>query len=434
MNSTQEPDAIPTMPENFRSTITDFTKDLSTTFPEFTYLWAKWSNPATPDTEFIKLFTHCLVVYPERFFDILNQNAEIFDVESTTNTMFLPNVEFKMLYHCGGVSENTRQTIWKYLQVILFLLVGSMKDKVDFGEAANLFSGIDETDLQEKLKDVMANIGEFFSQTETSEETAQNQDATANEESKGSGQAHGPGEGQPHGLPNPKDLQDHLHTLFNGKIGTLAKELAEDLGQDLAEAFGQDDMGSMKSTKDVFSKLMQNPQKISGLVKTVGEKLNQKMAAGDISQEDIMGEAGELMRKMKDMGGAGQFADMFKSMAKGMGLNIPKGAKLNMNALNEMEKKMSATEKMRARAQMKRQKKMEEEAAMQAQMKKQYEDYHAFMLQQQMAAAAAASATFPVGTDKQELSNLQIDTSWMDSPDPSTANRAPAKKKKKGKK
>lgn len=419
MNSSQEE---PTMPEKFRATITDFTTDLSTTFPEFTYLWAKWSNPATPDTEFMKLFTHCLVVYPERFFDILNQNAEIFDVESTVNTTFLPNVEFKMLYHCGGVSENTRQTIWKYLQVILFMLIGSVKDKMDFGETADLFSGIDEGDLQEKLKDVMANIGDFFSQAEGHSETGQ---AEGHSET---GQAEGHSEPRSEAgpeLPKPEDLQDHLKALFEGKIGTLAKELAEDLGQDLAEAFGQDEIGSMKSTKDVFSKLMQNPQKISGLVKTVGEKLNQRMAAGDISREDIMGEAGELMRKMKDMGGAGQFADMFKSMAKGMGVNIPKGAKLNMGALNEMEKKMSSTEKMRARAQMKRQKKMEEEAAMQAQMKKQYEDYYAFMAKQQAEAQQAQAPTFE---------NVQIDTSWMDSTGPSTEQSTAPKKKKKGKK
>jgi len=389
------------MPNNFRSTIVDFVNDLSTTFPEFTYLWAKWTNPDTLEAEFTQLFGHCLTVYPERFFDILNQNAEIFDLENSANTVFLPNVEFKMLYHCTGVSEKTRESIWKYLQVILFMLIGSVKDKMDFGDAANMFDGIDETELQTKLSDAMASIGDFFSGVDLGKEfvsdpsqdpevpglpTDEEEQANAfkkafsmfaqqdqdQDQSQSQGQQNQ--DSKTGSLPKPADIQDHLKTLFNGKIGILAKELAEDLEQDLVEAFGND-MQNIKSTKDVFAKLMKDPTKISGLVKTVGEKLNQKMASGDISREDIMGEAGELMRKMKDMGGAGQFSDMLKTMAKGMGVNIPKGAKIDTNAIVQMEKSMTLRDKMRARAEAKKQKQMVEQMAEQAKLQKQKEDY-----------------------------------------------------------
>ena len=409
MSSNQE---IPPLPEKFRSTIVDFATDLTTTFPEFSYLWAKWSNPATTDFDFQQLFLHCLNAFPERFFDILNQNAEIFNPENTTNTVFLPNVEFKMLYHCSGTSDATRQTLWKYLQVILFMLIGSVKDKMDFGEAMGMFDGLDEGDLQSKLKETMASIGDFFgkatesgagsgsgsaNETETDhknafeeafsfinkmgEETSEPTEEAAN---AGTGSRSGTGLGSgtgTAGLPKPEDLHDHLKNLFDGKIGKLAKELADDLGQDLADTFG-DDIQNAKSTKDVFAKLMQNPQKISGLVKTVGEKLNKKMESGEISREDIMGEAGELMRKMKDMGGAGQFADMFKTMAKGMGVNIPKGAKIDANALSQMEKKMTTADKMRARMQTKKQQQLAEQMAAEAKIKKQHEDYQKFVASQ----------------------------------------------------
>jgi len=92
------------------------------------------------------------------------------------------------------------------------------------------------------------------------------------------------------------------------------------------------------------------------------------MADGEISKDEIMSEAGELMRKMKEMGG-GNFADMFKNMAKGMGVNVPNGAKIDKNALIQMEKKMTANEKMKARIEAKKQKqmleKMEEQLKMQ---------------------------------------------------------------------
>jgi hypothetical protein len=65
---------------------------------------------------------------------------------------------------------------------------------------------------------------------------------------------------------------------------------------------------------------------------------------------------------------------MFKNMAKGMGVNIPKGAKIDTNALKTMEKKMTANDKMKARILAKKQKKAEEEALAQLLIQKQLED------------------------------------------------------------
>jgi len=360
-------------PENFRSVISDFAKDLSTTFPEYAFLWSKWSDSETDKDEYDRLFQYSMVLYPERFFDILYQNADIFKPDSEINVQFLPNVDFKILYHCEGISESTRASLWKYLQVILFTVIGSVKDKANFGDSMNLFEGINESELQSKLKDAMGSIGEFFGKMESDSDNKEAEDVEDEDEDKeakpfnpknffGSG-----------GMPNPESLHEHLKTLFDGKIGKLAKELAEEISEDFAQTFGED-MGNMKSTQDVFSKLMKNPEKISGLVKTVGDKLKTKMANGEISKDDLMSEAGELMKKMKEMGGAENFASMFKNMAKGMGVNIPKGAKIDTNALKAMEKKMTANDKMKARILAKKQKKAEEEALKQLLMQKQLEE------------------------------------------------------------
>jgi ribosomal protein S17E len=345
-------------PENFRSVITDFAKDLSTTFPEYAFLWSKWSDSETEKDEYDRLFQYTLVLYPERFFDILYQNADIFKADSEINVQFLPNVDFKILYHCEGISDSTRASLWKYLQVILFTVVGSVKDKANFGDSMNLFEGIDESELQSKLKDAMGSIGDFFGKMESDKsEPVEAEHVEEEEDSKPFNPKNFFGSG---GMPNPESLHEHLKTLFDGKIGKLAKELAEEISEDFTKTFGED-MDNMKSTQDVFSKLMKNPEKISGLVKTVGDKLKTKMANGEISKDDLMSEAGELMKKMKEMGGAENFASMFKNMAKGMGVNIPKGAKIDTNALKAMEKKMTANDKMKARILAKKQKKAEEE-------------------------------------------------------------------------
>lgn len=363
------------VPDNFRTIIADFTNDLSTTFPEYSQTWSKWSSPDVVKQELEQLFQHVLAVYPNRFFDILNQNADIFKADSDVNTLFLPDMDFKVLYNCEGISDATRNTIWKYLQLILFTVVGSVKDKANFGDTANIFEGIDETELHNKLAESIGSIGDFFSKME---ETLPSE--ADEQESSGLGF-------NPNNLPKPEELRDHLKTLFEGKIGTLAKELADEIGEDLAASLGED-IKNARSTKDVFTKLMQNPQKISGLVKTVGEKLNQKMSNGDISKDDIMSEAGDLMRRMKDMAGGdmGNFADMFKNMAKGMGVNIPKGAKIDKNALERLEKQTTARDKMKARIEVKKQKLAAEKLV--EEMKRQ-----AFLEERRKALAASLSAT-----------------------------------------
>ena len=76
------------IPENFQTTVIDFTKDLSTTFPEYANLWQQWSEPNIDPYEIRSLFKHCLLMLPERFFDIIYENKELFLPENTTNVCF----------------------------------------------------------------------------------------------------------------------------------------------------------------------------------------------------------------------------------------------------------------------------------------------------------------------------------------------------------
>jgi hypothetical protein len=315
------------IPENFKSIVHDFAIDLSTTFPEFSDKWRKWTD-ATPE-EYKELFDYCLTVFPERFFDIMYQNVEIFDIGSDTNTNFLPGVDFKTLYNCDGVSENTKKTIWKYLQLILFNVIGSIDDKTKFGDAASIFDGIDENVLQEKLKETMEGIGDFFKQN------------TGERKNDGEGQ----GEGEKHeftfgpddGMPNMEGIHEHLKGIFDGKIGKLAKELAEEISGDFNDLVGD----TSETTQDVLKNLMKNPKKMMGLVKKVGDRLTERMDSGDISKEEIMKEAGDIMAKMKEMGGgADKLNELFKQFAG-------KNMRVDTNAMDRMTKKEEIKERMR---------------------------------------------------------------------------------------
>ena len=386
------------VPENFRSSIVDFTTDLSTTFPEYSALWSKWSDKTTSVSEFETLYEHCTQVYPERFFDILNQNAEIFSKGSDKDTHFLPGVDFTLLFHCAGVSENTRETIWKYLQVILLTLVNSMKDKVNFGDTMKMFENLDEGDLHSKLQGAMENIGKFF-------EKMEKQPATDDAEQQASH-----GTSKTAGLPKMEELHNHLQGLFDGKIGQLAKELAEDMSGDIAASFG-DEMEGMTSTKDVLSKLMQNPQKIKNVVNTVKDRLASKMESGEISREDLMKEASDMMKKMNGAGGMGDMlkgmggmGDMLKGMGgmgdilKGMGgddgegggmaemmknlaqgMNLPKGARLDTNAMNREQERLTVKERLVARGKVRQQEQLVKQLEQQALAIRRQKEYDEFM-------------------------------------------------------
>ena len=236
------------IPENFQSTIVDFVNDLTTTFPEYSHLWKKWADPETDIYEFRSLFKYCLTVYPERFFDLLYQNDDMFKPENTANVTFLPEVDFKVLYNCEGVTENTQKSLWKYLQLILFTLVGSIKNKNNFGESMNMFDGIDENDLQEKMKETIEGISNFFG--DNFEMPSSGEGETYNTEEKTEF-----GFDKTTGIPNLENLHEHLKGLFDGKIGRLAKNIAEEISGDFESLLGED-YKDITSTKDILKKML----------------------------------------------------------------------------------------------------------------------------------------------------------------------------------
>ena len=383
IRSKMENPTVLNMPSNFVSIITDFTNDLSITFPEYAHLWKKWTSAETTDeSEYIKLYEYCLTIYPERFFDILYQSKDMFSPTSEINTQFLPNVEFKLLFSCENISETITKTMWNYLQLVLITIMSGIKDKSNFGESANLFDGIDETELQTKLNETISGLTSFFKNMESknSEDSSADDSSSApdfsqfqnvfeNMESSG---AEMPNMGdfknmfnfdKTENMPNADELHGHLKGLFDGKIGTLAKELAEELTSDLMGMF-DDDKGDIKSTQDVFKKIMKNPKKILELLKTVGGKLDDKMKSGEISQEELMKEAGELIGKMKGMGGGEQFNDIMKNLTKNMGGlgglaglagAAGKNSKFNMNAFTKMTSQQANRDRMRSKLDSKKQ-------------------------------------------------------------------------------
>lgn len=250
----------------------------------------------------------------------------------------MPNTDFRMVWNLSDVSDTTKDHLWKHLQLVTFTILGSIsRDTPSFGETARLFEAIDEDELRVKLEETMAGIHTLF-ENENSNSTPES--STANEPEPGHTKST-PGSGSGPGIPSAESIHEHLSGLLDGKIGALAKEIAEETVSEL-----DIDISNESSVGGVFQKLIKNPSKFAGIIKKVGEKLDKKMKSGDIKESELFKEASEFMSKMKSSGGKGaggggmaDFAQLFKAMnlnpsdLGGAAAGINGKTKINMNAM-----------------------------------------------------------------------------------------------------
>ena len=321
-----------TIPTEFEKILTDLVKDLLITYPEYkdrlhedivTVVLSQEDKSAALE----RIFKHCSGVFPERFFDILYQKEDIFS-DKDVNTEFLPGLEFADLW-AEDISDKTRETIWKYLQLMLFTTVSSVNSGESFGDASKLFEAIDENELKQKLEETVGNMHKMFDMS--------------NVELDGD-DVSGVNLGD---LPDPEELHSHITGMLEGKLGNLAKDIAAETAEDL-----NINMDGVDSVNDVFQKLFKNPGKLMGLVDKVGKQLDKKIKTGEIKESELLEEASELITKLKDMPGMGGMQNMMKNMG------MP-GGKMNMGAFQaEMEKNMRSA-KMKERMQQKLAKKQE---------------------------------------------------------------------------
>jgi len=335
-----------TIPADFNKIINDFISDIVTTFPEYSGLIKRWwtRTVASPEddlnprakAEITFVFRHCVKVMPERFFDILYKNVDIFKDDSEINTEFLPGIVFKQLWKCD-ISDNTRETVWKYLQLVLFSVIGSVHNSADLGDTAKLFEAINEDELKEKLTETLGNMQtmfDSFTKGNGSEEDGTEDQGTNDEDTNG----------KP--IPNAEDIHKHINSMMDGKLGKLAMELAQETASELNL-----DLDDTKDAKDVFQKLFKNPGKLMNMVKNIGGKIETKIKSGEIKESELMSEGMDLLNQMKNMPGMGDMSKIFSQMGiPGLGKNT----KVNMGAMEaQMNKNMKLAkmkERMRAKS------------------------------------------------------------------------------------
>tara|TARA_B110000046_G_scaffold139137_2_gene145507 strand:- start:5879 stop:7009 length:1131 start_codon:yes stop_codon:yes gene_type:complete len=308
------------IPDEFFKIMTDLYADIITTFPEYkdvledTY---KDLQSGDKDLESIKmLHVYCKTKYPERFFDLLYQNEDMFG-NSDIDTFFLPGIDFKDIWN-DDITDNTKTIIWKYLQLVCFSVVNSEKSDEMFGDTAKLFEAIDENELKKKLTETMGQMAGVFEENDISGENMQ--------------------EKSPEDIPDPEDLHNHISGLLDGKLGRLATEITEETMKDFQ------DISGVSSMNDIFQVLFKNPGKLMNMVKNIGGNLDAKIKSGEIKESELIQEAEELMKKMEDMPGMKNMKNMMSQMGLPTG-----GGKMDVGAMKGQMKRNISKAKIKER-------------------------------------------------------------------------------------
>ena len=325
------------VPDEFKNVIGDFVRDILTTFPEYKEVLEKYDLENEEDIK--SLYEYCSEVYPERFFDLLYKNDEMFK-DDDLNLYFLPDIDFKDIWS-ANISDNTRDIIWKYLQLIVFSISKSLDSANMFGDTQKMFEAIDENELRDKLEKTIDEMSSMFDMSGMD----MDMDMSGVDIS-----------GM---MPDANEIHEHLNNLLDGKLGRLAAEIAEETANDLNL-----DLSDNENMMNVFQNLFKNPQKLMGMIKKVGNKLDEKIKSGEIKESEIMSEASELMNKMKNMSGMKEMNKMFSQMGvPGMG----KAGGVNFGAMQSRMKENMGKAKQRERML----KKLEERRALKLQQEKQ---------------------------------------------------------------
>lgn len=301
--------------KEFERVINDLYKDIKITFPE------QELKLLENEDDYLELYNYCKLTYPKHFFNILYKNEDIFKKDENeneeNNLNFLPGVNFKNLWN-SNITDKTREIIWKYLQLILFLVVNSGDSENMFGEASEIFQAIDQDEFKSKLEKTIGEMNDMFNKEEDSSGVE---------------------------LPSAEDMHSHINTLLDGKLGALAKEIAEQTAKDLQGSLSETD-----NVDDVFKNLLKDPTSLMKLIKTIGSKLDDKFKSGELKESELLEEASEMLEKMKKVPGMKNIDELLKKMGMPGGAGkMASGGKIDLGAMKNNLNKNLKNAKMRER-------------------------------------------------------------------------------------
>jgi len=273
---------------DFNSIIDEFYKNISVTFPD---------KNIDKDIDKDIIYKHCYHVFPKYFSEILNEDNILFENE----LYLLPNINISELMNDDKLSDKSKKIIWKYLQMILFHIVEKIKE-----DKTNPLS---ENEFNERIEESIEEIKSMF----------KNEDVSGMYESMMNDSSNN--------FTDNENLKSNLDQIMSGKIGSIAKEIAEETTKELGT----------ENEEEAIKHLFNNPKNLFGIVNKLGDKLNDKELIDEIMNDnDILGNMTNIVKDMENN-------PMMKQMMSQMGMN----GKMDFNSMNQKFQQQNKRDKMK---------------------------------------------------------------------------------------
>ena len=272
------------MPENSSKLFQSFIKDIIDVFPEYEKRLTKYYQ-STLDSEDINdpKLKEFLKNVNEISSEISNKEISVFEKDP----IILQNVSFKLLWNSEGISDQSKNSIWKYLQTFCAIKIQgeSEQDKID--DVIKKIESKEKVKDKETLKNMkkLQKLNEQFDIKEI--------ESVIND--------------------NPGTIDDGMNEMDkmfeNTSIGQIAKEITEDL--DIENI-----LNNGGGIQDLFS-----GGNMANIMQTISSKMADKKDT--IGSEDLMKEATNICNSMQGnplfSSLLGMQGGVMESMMQGMG-------------------------------------------------------------------------------------------------------------------
>jgi hypothetical protein len=329
-------------PDNFCSAMERFIVDIQKPFPELTPIIKRWwktiDDFSSIEDEELKLinynksreislnllYNHCNSVYPQHIQVIMNKQFPTNNSEHDVDINFLPNIPFRKLFS-SQISSETKTAIWNYL----ILIACSINDKNNIVNTMinNMFMSSDttannntsENTNPDKPIDHASYIEEMFSNLSN--------------------------------MPDPEisdTINSGMSDFLNSKLGSITKNIADKALKSLpvpnadhsAQAKSSEDMA-----KEQLESIMKNPDVLMGIMKDAKQTLDDSLASGDLTQDELISEVSNMLNTMGGIPGLSNIVggDIAKTMMSKMAPNVvPSSAPVSddVRKFQEMREKL----------------------------------------------------------------------------------------------
>tara|TARA_Y100000389_G_scaffold27557_1_gene23649 strand:- start:6240 stop:7247 length:1008 start_codon:yes stop_codon:yes gene_type:complete len=303
----------------FYETLESFYNDLNTVFPEF-----------SDELKSFKIENYKINDYyifcNEHSKDISIKNEIIFSKE----LKFMDPIPFNKLW-TQSISETSRNNFWKYIQNMYLYSYCHQKDENVLDML--LLSKKPDINWSQLDEEKTKIIAMFYKVKE--DDNVKLDDEAGGKSSEGIDEQF---------LPKIGNLD-----LFDTKIGSLAKEISEEINLDNIDP------------EKLLSGLNGGNMDIEGsgimnLIGTIGDKVKNKIDGGSLDQDNLVNEANNIMGEFGKMGGDNPL-NMLNNLFKGGKMGGIPGMPDLANMAKDMERELTAKEKKNAKKKAKKKEK-----------------------------------------------------------------------------